>query len=141
MPNIASVLKSEISRLARKEIRAEVEGLRKLAISQRTQIASLRREVEALARQMKHMDKRTSASKSTEEATTPSRYSARSVAAQRRRLALTAREYGLLVGVSASTVYLWERGETHPRQKQLDAVFSVRGLTKAQADERLAAMQ
>lgn len=35
MPNIASILKTEISRVARKEVRAEVESLKKTTSQQR----------------------------------------------------------------------------------------------------------
>jgi hypothetical protein len=40
VPNIASVLKSEITRIARKESRAEVRGLKKSATAHRAEIAA-----------------------------------------------------------------------------------------------------
>jgi hypothetical protein len=43
MPNIASLLKAEISRVARKEIRAEITALRKAATTHRSEIAALKR--------------------------------------------------------------------------------------------------
>ena len=45
MPNIAALLKSEITRVARKEIRAEIESLRKAVSAQRLAIAALKREI------------------------------------------------------------------------------------------------
>ena len=45
MPNIAALLKSEITRVARKEIRAEIESLRKAVSAQRSAIAALKREI------------------------------------------------------------------------------------------------
>ena len=45
MPNIASVLKDEILRLARKEVRSELEGLKKASGQYRSDIASLKRQV------------------------------------------------------------------------------------------------
>lgn len=43
MANIASFLKSEISRIARKEIRAETETLKKASSQYRSDIAALKR--------------------------------------------------------------------------------------------------
>lgn len=57
MPNIESVLKTEIARRARKQVQAEVESLKKAASQQRTHLASLRREVEALERAVKKLSK------------------------------------------------------------------------------------
>jgi hypothetical protein len=37
MPNIASVLKAEFARLARKEVRAEVDGLKKTVARQKAE--------------------------------------------------------------------------------------------------------
>ena len=48
MPNIASILKSEISRVARKELRGETQALKKSNAQYRTQIAELRRRLQAL---------------------------------------------------------------------------------------------
>lgn len=53
MPNIAIALKSEISRLARKEIRAETGSLKKAASQYRSQLAALKRRVETLERQLR----------------------------------------------------------------------------------------
>ena len=51
MPNIASLLKTEIARVARKEIRANVDELRKMVSSQRSQIAALKRRLDAAEKQ------------------------------------------------------------------------------------------
>jgi hypothetical protein len=45
MPNIATILKAEILRLARKEVRSEVEGLKKASTLYRSEIAALKRRV------------------------------------------------------------------------------------------------
>ena len=50
MPNIASVLKAEIVRLARKELRTEVESIRKALAAARAESAALKRRVSELER-------------------------------------------------------------------------------------------
>lgn len=50
MPNIASALKAEISRIARKEVRAKVASLHKLAAAHRRDIALLNARVAELER-------------------------------------------------------------------------------------------
>ena len=65
------------------------------------------------------------------------RYSARSVRAQRKRLGLSAEQYGRLVGVSGLTIYHWEHGKARPRKAQLAALIAVRGIGKRDALKRL----
>lgn len=57
MPNIASLLKAEISRVARKEVRAQVESLRKASGQYCSSIAALKREVTVLERQLARLQK------------------------------------------------------------------------------------
>ena len=69
------------------------------------------------------------------------RFSTRSVKAQRRRLGLSAEDYGKLIGVSSLTVYNWEHGRTRPRAAQFEALARVRGISRAEAAERLGVEQ
>src|SRR3954470_10273862 len=48
MPNIAAVLKTEISRVARKEVRSETQSLKKAGSTYRSEIAALKRRMQAL---------------------------------------------------------------------------------------------
>ena len=134
MPNIMSVLKSEILRLARKEVRNETESLKKASAQYRSDIAALKRQVAALEKQIGRTEK--VASKGLEpaategEAPTKSRFSAKRLAAQRKKLGLSAGDMGTLIGVSAQTVYNWEAGKSRPRQSQLAAIVVVRGMGK-----------
>jgi DNA-binding transcriptional regulator YiaG len=66
-----------------------------------------------------------------------SRFSARSVRAQRKRLKLSAEQYAALVGVSSQTVYLWERGKVRPKASQFAALVSARSLGRREALARL----
>ncbi len=57
-------------------------------------------------------------------------FSANAVYAERERLGLSAAYYGELVGVSALTIYNWEKEKTQPRQAQLEKWLAVRGIGK-----------
>lgn len=68
------------------------------------------------------------------------RFRAGGVTSQRKRLGLSAADYGKLIGVSGVTVYKWEHGGSRPRKAQLAALAAIRGLGKGEAMERLAQM-
>ena len=53
MSNVASVLKEEIARVARKEIRRETSSLKKSSTTYRSEIAALKRRVHELERQLR----------------------------------------------------------------------------------------
>lgn len=133
MPNLASVMKDEICRLARKEVRSELETLKKASTQYRSDIAALKRQVAALEKQQARLGKagpKKVAVEADSESTTKFRFSAKRFAAQRGKLGLSAAEMGTLLGVSAQTVYHWESGKTRPRQSQLAAIATVRGMGK-----------
>jgi len=139
MPNFASALKEEIVRLARKEGRNETERLKKASSQYRSDIAALKRRVEALEKQLSHFEKKSKSSQKLEVSaeTTSVRFSAKGLASQRQRLGLAATEMGLLLDVSAQTIYNWEAGKSRPRQQQLAAIAALRGLGKRQVKARL----
>jgi DNA-binding transcriptional regulator YiaG len=149
MPNLTSTLKQEIARLARKELRIETENLKKSSARHRSEIATLKRRVEELERQLAQAGRASrqaphrsnGASESTDQTdqngpqngSARLRYSARSLAAQRKRLGLSAAEFGKLVGVSAQSVYNWEAEKVRPREKQLAAFAAIRQMGKRDA--------
>ena len=65
------------------------------------------------------------------------RFSAKGLAAQRKRLGLSAAAMAKLLGVSALSVYKWESGKTRPRAKQIEAIARLRGIGKKEAAARL----
>lgn len=137
MPNIAAVLKTEIARVARKELRAELGSLQKSVSRYRSQIAQLRKTVEGLERDLKRQAGRAKARQAEaaadEESGASLRFSSRGLAAHRQRLGLSAAKFAQLMGVSALSVYKWESGKTRPRASQLARIAEVRSLGKRQA--------
>ncbi len=141
MPNIGTVFKSEISRVARKEVRGETQALKKSVSQYRSQIADLKRRMLALEKQVQRLGK-AGGKASPQDEDEPGgkiRYSAKSLAAQRRRLGLSAAALARLLGVSALSVYKWESGNTRPRAKQIEAIAALRGMGKREAAQRLQA--
>jgi len=144
MPNIASILKEEIARISRKQVRGETESLKKAVTHYRSEIAQLKRRLQALERQIKRVSTvrtRTapvaSAGRAASGDSTQVRYSAKSLRSQRRRLGLSAASLAKLIGVSALSIYKWESGNTRPRQKQIEAIASVRSMGRREVQKRL----
>jgi len=142
MPNIGTVLKEEIARVARKQQRAEIAQLKKSVAQYRSQIAQLKRRMQALEQQVRRLGRGggRAAPAAEEESSGPSlRFSAKGLAAQRRRLGLSAAAVAKILGVSALSVYKWESGKTRPRARQLEAIAQLRKMGKREAMARLAA--
>lgn len=141
MPNIASVLKDEILRLARKEVRSELEGLKKASGQYRSDIAALKRQVAVLEKQLGRVEKKGPMKVAVEAVGDESahfRFSAPRFAKQRQKLGLSAAEMGALIGVSVQTIYHWESGKTRPRQSQLAAIAAIRKLGKREIKAQMA---
>lgn len=144
MPNVATVLKEEISRLARKEIRGEAERLKKANAQSRADIVALKRRVQELEQLIRKLSRaqasgpRATAAATDESSGTRLRFSAKGLASQRKRLGLSAAEVGLILGVSGQSIYKWEDGSTRPRASQLPAIAELRKMGKREATARLA---
>ena len=151
MPNIASVLKSEITRLARKEARDSGDGLRKAVAAHRAEIASLKRRCNDLEAMVKRLAKgagaiskqvrQSAADGPNEPSSSGLRFRAKGMAANRQRLGLSAADFGLLVGATGQSIYAWETGKTMPRREALTAIAALRGIGKREVDTRLAGLK
>jgi DNA-binding transcriptional regulator YiaG len=141
MPNLASILKSEIARLARRESRALTRVSRKAAAQHRRDIAALKRQVAALEREVSFLKRQEQRRITSVPDGAPladgSRFSPNWVLKHRKKLGLSAADYGQLIGVTGLTVYNWEGGKSRPRTRQLSQWAAVRGLRKREAMKRL----
>ena len=144
MPNIASLLKEEIGRVARKQVRSETGALKKASSNHRSEIAQLKRRIQALEQQLRRVAKGTSRVRAAEAEPVDDgrqiRYSAKSLRSQRKRLGLSAAALAKLLNVSALSVYKWESGNTRPRQKQIEAIAALRDIGRREAQKRLEAL-
>jgi len=126
VPNLAGVLKGEIRRLARKEVRATVMPLRKLVTTMRRRIAQQRKLLSELERASKRSmnGARTAEAPASDE--TQIRFSPEWVKAHRKKLKMSRRVYAKLIGVSAQSIFGWETGRTRPRRRALESWRRIR---------------
>lgn len=139
MPNFAAALKLEIRRLARKEIKAEIDPTKQSLARHRREINELKHTIRIQARELARLRSQegNASQPQTDEPEEKVRFSSRSVRAQRSRLGLSAADYGKLIGVSGLTIYNWEHGKSRPRRAQLAQLVAVRGIGKREARARL----
>jgi len=133
MANIATVLKDEISRLSRKEVRSETDTLKKSSAQYRSEIAALKRRVEALEKQVFRLAKIVSVPAvvpSSPEIKSRARFTAKGFKTLRQRLGLSADLLAGLLDVSVATIYSWEAGKSKPRETQLVKIIALRGMGK-----------
>ena len=144
MPNIASLLKSEILRLAGKAVRSAVKPLKSEKIALKKAVRDLRKRVARLekdqallvAEQQRHR-KLVVGALPAEKLTI--RVTAKGMRSLRRKLGLTQVEFARLVGVSSQNVYQWEhkQGAIRVRDATRKAIFAVRDLGAREAKRRL----
>jgi DNA-binding transcriptional regulator YiaG len=144
MPNIAVTFRQEITRLARREIRIQTQGLRRASAQFRKDIAELKRRASELKSEVVRLECRVGKDIAPQVADADPatvRFTAKGVISQRRRLAIAAADYGKLIGVTGHTIYKWEHGSSRPRRAQLSALAAIRHLGKREALARLERMR
>src|SRR4051794_33118188 len=142
MPNIASLLKTEIARVARKEVRAQTEPLSTSSRQYRSSISALRKKVDALEKQLTRLQKSGASGKAavtvgSEDGDVRLRFRAGGFASLRKKFGISAAQMGQLLGVTGQSVYAWEQGKSRPRASQLQAIAEVRKLGKREMQMRL----
>ncbi|TFZ02953.1 helix-turn-helix domain-containing protein [Ramlibacter henchirensis] len=143
MPNIASALKQEIARVARKVAKPDSDALKKQVAQQRSAVAALKRRIGALEKLVAKATRsgrgaaRNVSDVSEEAQSERHRFSARGFAKLRQRFGISAAAMGQILGVSPLSVYKWESGKTRPRAQQVEKIAAVRGLGKREVAARL----
>ena len=132
MPNVAQVLKDEIRRIARREIRTVCDPLK-------DQVRTLKDTVKAQKETITRLEKTVSAlngqaasdagkPESAEDSKPKLRITPGWVKRQRTRLKLSQRELGKVMDVSTNTVVRWEAGTSKPRATHLENFAKLRTL-------------
>lgn len=133
MPNIATAFKDEISRVCRKEMRKQLEPLRKASTAYRKEIAALKRKLQESERRFGALAKRGVKTKTESAEALPekqTRFVAKGLKSLRTRLGLSAAELASLLGVTGQSVYNWEQKKSTPRAAQLSQLAQLRSLGK-----------
>jgi DNA-binding transcriptional regulator YiaG len=141
MSNFAAQLKTEISRIAKKESRTQSAVLKKAQATHRAEIADLKRRIaslEAMVRRLAKTPARPATPAKEDDAPQGLRFRADGFASLRKKFGLSAAQMGQLLGVSNQSVYHWEAGKSKPRAAQLQAIAAVRKLGKKEVAARLA---
>ena len=139
MSNIGTVLREEISRLSRKEVRSQVDPTKKVTAQHRHDIAALKRQMTQLERQVTLLSRKSLGARpgiSPDSAAKPMRFSAKGLQSQRSRLGLSA----------ATSASYWgsapRRSTTGSMRRRTRVVNSLgklavlRGIGKREAGER-----
>jgi len=137
MSSLSSMLKTEMTRLSRKELRVQVEPLRKANSTYRRDIAALKRQVALLQRQIGALSRMSAKLQEPSAETTPTRFVAKGLRSLRARLGISAADFGKLAGASGQSIYNWESGKAVPRKGQMAVLAGLRGLSKKEAQARL----
>jgi DNA-binding transcriptional regulator YiaG len=141
MPNVAAILKEEIGRVARKEIRSETGTMKNATTQFRRDIAALKRQVADQEKRLAVLEtlvlKKTPIAEPADIEDKHVRFSPKGLPKLRKRLGLSAADLAALTEVSTQSVYNWERGKTRPRKEQLAVIAALRGMGKKEVKARL----
>ena len=141
MGKIESMIKSEIQRLARREIRSTFRPLKREVRTMRLKLSGLMKGFGTLNRITKDQVQRASEQfklESSPEEIKIARFSPARIRALRVKKGLSQKELGMLIGVSMGTVVLWEKGKISPKAERKGALIALRKLKKREIKRILA---
>jgi DNA-binding XRE family transcriptional regulator len=132
MGKLEGIIKSEIVRLAKREIRKISVPMGKKVRSLKDAVSRLRQTVLALerftAQQQKELGRGRIQLEATQEEVKKSRFSPRLVRSLRKRLGITQKEMATLIGVTIGAIYQWEKGIFEPRGEKKGMFVALRKL-------------
>jgi DNA-binding transcriptional regulator YiaG len=138
---IESMIKSEIQRLARREIRSTFLPMKREVRTMRLKLSGLIKGFKTLNRVAKEQVQRASEEfklEASPEQIKVARFSPARIRALRIKKGLSQKGLGMLVGVSLGTVVLWEKGKINPRAERKGALIALRKLGKREIQRVLA---
>jgi DNA-binding transcriptional regulator YiaG len=142
MAKIEPVLKSEIQRLAKREIRSTFLPLRREVRAMRLKLSGLSKNFSVLDRftkeQVKQVEKKGVKLEASLEEVKASRLSPDRIRSLRKKLGVSQRKFAILIGVSNNAVFLWERGKSKPGGEKKAALVALGKLRKWEVRKLLA---
>ena len=143
MNTFSTAFRNEVVRMARKELKPELQAMRRTIAAHRSEIAALKRAANSLTSALKSVQKQVEASDApwsdvmhqtaNLKTTRQIRFSAQALIDKRAALGLTQKQMAALLGVSSLSVYKWESGHVQPRAAQLQRIAEVLKLGKRKA--------
>ncbi len=144
MGKVEAIIKSEIVRLAKREMRKVTTPLKKDVWTLKNAVSQLRKTMLDLERfialQRKEWEKKPPLKAAPEEVET-SRLSPRLIRSLRRRLGLSQRDLARLAGVTPLAVYQWENGVFKPKKEKRGVLVALRKLGRRDAKKLLDEMK
>ena len=141
MSNLGATIKSEIVRLAKREMRKTFVPLRRDVRSLKSTTSQLRKTVLTLERlavqQQKELKKRKVPLEATPEEVKKSRFSPRLIRSLRKSLGISQKELATLAGVTVGAAHLWEKGKFGPKDEKKAIMVGLRKLGRREVRKLL----
>lgn len=141
MANFSTLLREQIVKLSKKATKSEIQNIGKKIAEQRKSIVQLRKTVRDLEKKIEGLGrcvgKKAAVPQAAKEVLEKSRLSSGLIKKLRKRLALSRVDFGKLVGVKQSSIYLWENGKAEPRDAAKARLIQLRKIGKRQLKEML----
>ena len=132
MGKLEATIKSEIVRLAKREMRKTSVPLGRAVRLLKSTVSQLRKTVTALERfavqQQKELKKRKIPLEATPEEVKKSRFSPALVRSLRKNLGISQKELAILAGVTVGAAHLWEIGNFKPKDEKKAVMVALRKL-------------
>jgi len=139
MAKIEGIIKSKIMRLAKREVRAVFRPLKREVWEMRAKLSNLSRGIASLNRVAKELHlEEVKPIEATPEEVKASRLTPERIQGLRKKLDISQRELGILIGASTGAVLSWEKGKFRPMGKKKAALVAVRKLKKREVKRLLA---
>ncbi|MGO8989170.1 MAG: helix-turn-helix domain-containing protein [bacterium] len=141
MGRLEATIKSEIVRLAKREMRKTLVPLGRDVRLLKSTVSQLRKAVLTLQRitasQQKELEKGKTPLEATPEEVKESRFSPRLIGSLRRHLGITQKELAILIGVTVGAAHLWEIGQFKPSMKKKAVMVALRKLGRREVRKLL----
>jgi len=141
MAKFETMIKSEMVRLAKREVRKICVPLRSDVWSLKSAVSQLHKSVLILQRltasQQKELEKGKMLLEAPPEEVKESRFSPRLIKSLRGHLAITQKELAILTGVTVGAVHLWESGRFKPSMKKKAVMVALRKLGRREVRKLL----
>ena len=132
MGELEVTIKSEIVRLAKREMRKTSVPLGRDVRLLKSTVSQLRKTVLALerlaAQQQKELGKRKIPLEATPKEVKKSRFSPRLIRSLRKHLGISQKELAILSGVTVGAVHMWESGKFRPKDEKKALIVGLRQL-------------